>query len=250
MKEIIKFIIKNKLIILFIGIVLSLCFFYTRKSCPTTNKYEKEFDTMLQWFEDFSTNYHVNYSLAYGTLLGYIRNKNYIPYDGDADLFIGKHDAYQIIKLIDNETIFYNSEIREIDKNKIYLIINKDHNEKINNRKRFNCKGQNVKSQIDPCSFNGLFGRIIYKGAWIDLFVYSNKSEKNEYTDECINLGCVYTSTDLGTPLPKTQRVKMNNIYTRVFNSDEFIHNFLVSWYGDNYIIPNHQCTNGQWKII
>ena len=184
---------------------------------------------MLEWFEDLSTTYNINYSLAYGTLLGYIRNKNYIPYDGDADLLIGKEDAIKIINLINNDTIIYNSEIKELKYNKIYIIINKDHNEKMNHRNRFNCNGKKVDSQIDACSFNGLFGRIIYNNAWVDLYVYSNKNEKNEYTDECINLGCAYTSTNLCTTLPETKRVKINNIDTRIFKSDKFIHDFL-SW--------------------
>ena len=211
------------------------------------NPNEKNFDKILKWFNDFSNKHNIKYSLTYGTMLGYIRNKTYIPYDGDMDFFIGKDDANKIIKLINNDNIIYNSDITTIKKDTYYIIINKGHNSKMKGRKRYNCKGKLVDKHNDACSFNGLFARIIYNGVFSDLFVYSDNSEENEYTVKCRDVGCVYNATDYGRNLPDIKNIKLNNVDTKIFKSDKLINKLLSSWYGNNYIIPNHEFKNNKW---
>ena len=218
--------------------------------CSYKNPNERNYDKILKWFNDFSNVYNINYSLTYGTLLGYIRNKTYIPYDLDMDLFIGKKDAYKILDLINNDNIIYNSDIKSIKPDRFYIIINKSHNYKINGRKRYNCKGKLVDKQIDNCSFNGLFGRILYNNVHCDLFVYSCINKETEYSKKCRKLGCVYLATDYGINIPDTINIKMNNIDSKIFKSEKLIHNLLSSWYGDNYITPDHECNNNKWVKI
>ena len=42
----------------------------------------------------------------------------------------------------------------------------------------------------------------------------------------------------------------MNNIDSKIFKSEKLIHNLLSSWYGDNYITPDHECNNNKWVKI
>jgi len=55
----------------------------------------------------------IDYSLEYGTLLGWYRNKKIISYDGDCDIWIDNNSIDKIIKIV----IFTNN------LNKIHLII-------------------------------------------------------------------------------------------------------------------------------
>jgi len=137
--------LKNKTIIIIILSIFLICisiwFIYNYIIITDydlyKNKNEEKYDSILKWFNNFANKNNINYSLAYGTMLGYVRNKNYIPYDTDMDLFIGKEDAYKIIQLINNDNIMYNSDIDkngELSTNKIYIIITKDHDKKFKNR--------------------------------------------------------------------------------------------------------------------
>ena len=243
--KIIKFVKNNKIRILFLFIVLGVIYFNTIDDYNLhKNPNEEKYNVILEWFNNFSDKHNINYTLAYGTLLGYVRNKKYIPYDMDMDLLIGKDDAYKIIDLIDNKQILYNVDIKNIgglNKNKIYIIINKSHNNEdmdesnLIKRPRHNCKGDKVDSQVDSCSQNILFSRVIYNNVHCDLCVYGE--------DE-------YIPTDKGINLPETKKVKFNNITTKIFKSDEFIHDYLIKQYGKDYLIPNHEYINGKWTKI
>jgi len=254
--------LKNKTIIIIILSIFLICisiwFIYNYIIITDydlyKNKNEEKYDSILKWFNNFANKNNINYSLAYGTMLGYVRNKNYIPYDTDMDLFIGKEDAYKIIQLINNDNIMYNSDIDkngELSTNKIYIIITKDHDKKFKNRSRYNCKGEIVDSQIDPCSQNELFARVIYNNTiWCDLFVYSENKKEDEYNVNCGNHNCVYIATHTGSNLPETKNIKLNNINTKIFKSDKFIHNLLIQKYKENYLKPDHKYKNGKWIKI
>lgn len=229
---------------LFLCIVLGVIYFNTIDDYNLhKNPNEEKYNVILEWFNNFSDKHNINYSLAYGTLLGYVRNKKYIPYDMDMDLLIGKDDAYKIIDLIDNKQILYNVDIKNIgglNNNNIYIIINKSHNNEdmdesnLIKRPRHDCNGDKIDSQVDSCSQNILFARVIYNKVHCDLLVYGE--------DE-------YIPTDKGINLPETKKVKFNNI-TKIFKSDEFINDFFIKYYGKDYLIPNHEYINGKWTKI
>ena len=246
--KIVKILKNNKIWILFLFLCIVIGLVYFNKVDDYNlhkNPNEEKYNVILEWFNNLSNKHNINYSLAYGTLLGYIRNKKYIPYDLDMDFYIEKDDAYKIIDLIDNKQILYNVDIKNIgglNENKIYIIINKSHNNEnmdetnLIERPRYDCKGDKVESQVDSCSQNILFARIIYNNIHCDLCVYGNDDE--------------YIPTYKGKILPETKRVKFNNISTKIFKSDKLINDILIKCYGKDYLIPNHKYINGKWTKI
>jgi len=62
---------------------------------------------MLQEIHDFCMSNGIRYSLAFGTLLGAIRHKGYIPWDDDVDLIMPLPDMLLFKKKFDSKNIKY-----------------------------------------------------------------------------------------------------------------------------------------------
>lgn len=64
-----------------------------------------EFD-LLKEFRNFCKNNNIQYFLAYGTLLGAIRYKGFIPWDDDVDVLVPRIDYERLIKLYQDNGIY------------------------------------------------------------------------------------------------------------------------------------------------
>jgi phosphorylcholine metabolism protein LicD len=194
-------------------------------------------------------------------MLGYKRAKKYIPWDLDMDIFIGKKDAENLIemeKTIPN--IFFNNKKQKKNEEDIFIVLTNDHNTDLDpsissihaqkERGRFNCEGKPVNDQIDNCSFNELFGRVVYNNVHCDLFVWFKSKDNQDKCSLCKGEYCVYSPTYLGSDLPETKKIELNGNVTRIIKDDKQLEHILTLWYGKDYMKPDHKCENGKWTNV
>lgn len=65
--------------------------------------YQKLVLNTLEAFSKVCDNRHIDYYLAYGTLLGAIRDKGQIPWDYDIDVWVKQEDIERLISALDEE---------------------------------------------------------------------------------------------------------------------------------------------------
>ena len=53
--------------------------------------------TALRGWDEFAEKHHVKYWLAFGTLLGYVRDQNLIPHDADIDIAIPSAETIKLV---------------------------------------------------------------------------------------------------------------------------------------------------------
>lgn len=68
---------------------------------------------MLKKFDEYCRKNGIVYYLAYGTLIGAIRHKGYIPWDDDIDLMIPRKDYDKLLKLYNKNRT--NAELKVVD---------------------------------------------------------------------------------------------------------------------------------------
>ena len=224
------------------------------------NKFTKPFNILMANWHNLTKMINIDYSISYGTYLGWYRDKKYIPYDYDLDVHIGVEAVDVILGLKKYRWCFYPSELKyqPIIIGKTYLLINPFHNKPMNFRKRYNCRGKRVYKYMDSCSFDGIIARLIYydgkKVSHIDIFVFHQENNpslrkqnlKKKKAFSYKGPYAAYVTSDIGTSLPKTISTKINGVTTRCFNRIDG-KKFLQTVYGKDFLIPDKIYLNNKW---
>ena len=77
---------------------------YGDSTCKTTKKRinkEKTLVKILRIWKAITVRYNITYFLTYGSLLGAVRNSDFIPWDGDIDVMVDM-TYYDVLLSIDN----------------------------------------------------------------------------------------------------------------------------------------------------
>jgi len=196
---------------------------------------------LLKYGDDFFTKHDINYSIAYGTMLGYVRNKKIIPYDHDLDCFISRESFPKLIQLAENKDVkdvMFNTEISlykpDFKLDKVYVVLNKSLLTDNGRGPRYSCDGKEIKKHHTKCAFNGIMGRFICKNIQYDLFPYFNDAEtliKN-------NLYPTKHSDMVVSFKHKPIRDKLEDIEISVFPHQHCL-GFLQLQYGKSFMTPD-----------
>jgi hypothetical protein len=215
-----------------------------------------KFDQLLQTWHNIATTNNISYSIAYGTLLGWRRHRNYIPYDSDVDVMIGKDDIPRLFSLLKQPWCSLNCNNRWPFPGKFHLILLESHDKQAidSARQRYNCQGEKVTRKIDACSFNGPIGRLITsnKAPYIDMYVYHKASSQEEVntleeSGDCVEpsgLYCTFINSKIALPLPPVSSCQINGITTSSFIDPEPM---LSVHYGKHFLKPDYLWIDGEW---
>ena len=102
---------------------------------PSKNTF---FKILKQW-ESISKKYNIPYFLVYGSLIGAVRDSNFIPWDHDVDIMVDEAN-YEVIARLDNNRNFTATTIDENFHLVVQNFFRKDPNNL--NRPRQNCMGK------------------------------------------------------------------------------------------------------------
>ena len=81
---------------------------YGDKTCKETkngNPNRKSFVRLLKRWNQISKRYNIPYFLVYGSLIGALRNADFVPWDGDMDILVDE-TYYETLSKIDNNRNF------------------------------------------------------------------------------------------------------------------------------------------------
>lgn len=206
---------------------------------------------LLRNFNSFAQEHGLSYIIAFGTLLGQVRNEDFIPYDYDIDVIISRSTIKKLYGLIKSQTsipIIYNSDL--VHKplrytGKPVLILNSNHPNESRGQ-RYSCDGTKVYRPKDGCSFQSLMGRLVYmdnkgKTFYLDLFGYFNFKYDygNSKSDHC---------RDFNFPIVPCKLAGVDTYCPETKKS----HTILSNKYGANYMRPDHKYNHRskRWEKI
>jgi phosphorylcholine metabolism protein LicD len=144
--------------------------YYGKNTPVLPNK--PDYRKLLHTWNDISEQYNINYVIWFGSLLGWSRDKQIIPYDTDIDVIIDHNSISNLIRISTPTENYQHAPETEPGSN-IKLVYNKDYNKPIPRRRRWDCNGHLVQKHKDCCSFNGPIARLIFNSRiCLDIFAY------------------------------------------------------------------------------
>ena len=157
---------------------------------------------ILDYFSDFCDKNNLDYYLAYGTLLGAIRHKGFIPWDDDIDVYMTGKDYYLLKNKIDNisDEYFYQSLETEKYYNLTFAKIRLNGTKAIEEKARYE--------------------KIENKGIYIDIFPlipYPDSEKERKLFWKKVNLLSLLIEADLVNMNKYKNYGKVGKILSRIF---------------------------------
>jgi len=178
---------------------------------------------ILDYLDEICKKNNLKYFIMYGTLLGAVRHKDFIPWDDDIDVGMLREDYDKLIKILEKE---------QHDKFKIDCInVNKDYYLPFVKIK--NCK--TVFQEKNSINYSG------NKGIWIDIFPFDNYSSSSLKKLDIIKGRFVYAMYAIMTK--RTLNYKTSNkisILSKFISNKQciyFINKLTKNRNGNKYII-------------
>jgi phosphorylcholine metabolism protein LicD len=210
------------------------CYDFGSNLCPTTSLYEKLFEVekvnpykniwktypkqekevleMLEHIGDIFDKNNIKYSLIYGSMLGYARNKKFISYDDDIDIIIHKKDLekFEMIKkeIIDEKIANIFTYKTPILKSSLYYKLYP-----INHTISIESIEHKIKEIISGERYD-------YKWPFIDVFIY-DLDENDKMIDIALNK--TFDVSDETIPIVITSYNDMKTYRSRIFKEYEKI---------------------------
>ena len=232
------------------------------------NVYKSKYQKLLRTWHRLCQRYDIPYAIIFGTLLGFFRNHDFIPYDHDIDVTVDRQGVDKLLGLMGQDLSdvgiqhsVWDDQLIHLDfqADTFALICNNTHLQPPNPlprkwvyRECYNCQGEAVQHGKaaepcdhcrDPCSLDWISYRLILKTEgcylWIDVFPYSGlDASSGDIT--------TFRSQDAK---PFEFEVLSGNLGGVTVNYPEptWTRRFLTGYYGKDYLTPDHVYVNGQW---
>jgi len=170
-------------------------------------EYKKTAIDLLKITIDILEEFNIDYFLISGTLLGYVRHNDFIPYDDDMDLIV----SADIKKLIPDIMKKYNNKVNLIMKDELVKICFKN---KVINLNHFTVWSNYLINKKDS-----------YYWPFVDLFIFNYSKDRKQ-----INFFGKNWNTEEFFP---NQKKEFNNIIVSIPKNPEY---FLSINYGTDYM--------------
>ena len=199
---------------------------YGDGTCPENN-YRSSLKELFTKWSKISRQFDVPYFLNFGSLLGAWRNGDLIPNDSDIDISINIDDTPKLEK--------YGTQYG------YRISVQKDWRVPQDYRRRFNCNGDPVESQVDNCAFVEPIARLISLKSGMRIDLYATKFFLNTalmFSD--LKLECTRDSV---LPLKPCKFMGLDSFCP---NKPKTL---LTVYYGKN-LRPNKVCKNTKWVKV
>ena len=202
------------------------------------------FVPLLRRWIDLCRQHGIRYSIFWGTLLGQLRDRRFIPYDRDLDVVVGRSGLDALYALPGRVPgCVFNDALKDQPawkEHEIRLVVRRDLVSP--DGPRYDHRGQVALTQVDSCAFNGPLARLIIKvpaavderSYWhLDVDLFTDISHFNPYP-------AVHEVDEL----PELEDRPLEDLQVSCLKDPL---PYILAWYGTDYMAPDHIYHDGRW---